>query len=49
MDKQYVVIVGNLVDGILSTHGPFEDKDHANQWASINVGKQEYYILPIQR
>ncbi len=44
---QYVIIVGNFVSGIQTIHGPFEDKEHANQWAAVNIGKQSYVIHPI--
>lgn len=42
--KQYVIVVGDLGFGIQTIHGPFEDRELANQWASVNVGNQSYTI-----
>lgn len=42
-----VIVIGDLALGIQTIHGPFEDKQHAIQWASINVGQQSYIIEPL--
>ncbi len=44
---KYVIIVGDLSSGIQTVHGPFEDRESANQWASVNVGNQPHVIVPI--
>ncbi len=44
---QYIVIFGSLSQGITTIHGPFEDKDHANQWVSMWAGNQPYTIQPL--
>lgn len=44
----YVVIVGNLLYGIQTVHGPFEDRRYADQWASVHCKNQHYYIFAIQ-
>lgn len=43
----YIVIVGTLF-GNKTLHGPFDDTEHANQWASVNVGNQHFEIVPLQ-
>jgi hypothetical protein len=44
----FVIVVGTMF-GPKTIHGPFEDAEHANQWASINVGKQPYEIIPLNK
>lgn len=44
-NQKFVVIVGSLDSGIQSVHGPFEDREHANQWASQHVGLQPHTIM----
>lgn len=47
--KKQVVIFGNLQTGIQTVHGPFDDEEHAYQWASIHAGNQPYIVVPLER
>lgn len=47
--KQAIVIFGSLVSGIQTVHGPFEDKEHANQWASVHAGNQNHTIMEMEK
>lgn len=46
-NRRHVVVVGDLNSGIQTVHGPFEDEEHASQWASSFVGYQPHIILPL--
>lgn len=53
-NQQFVVIIGDLSKpvissaGIRTVHGPFKDREHANQWVSVHAGRQPYLILPLK-
>lgn len=41
----YIIIIGDLCTGIQTVHGPFEDHEHANQWANMNIADQFTWII----
>lgn len=45
---QYVVIIGNLITGIQTVHGPFKDQDHAYHWIWENVDEGSKNLCVIQ-
>lgn len=44
----FIVIVGTLF-GNKTVHGPFQNWDHANQWASVFVSNQHYEIVKLEK
>jgi hypothetical protein len=45
---QYVIVIGDLLKGILTIHGPFKNKELANQWVSVNIRidqNPQYHIV----
>jgi len=46
--KKYVVIFGSLENGIQSIHGPFDNSEHAHQWASVHAKSQPYFVFPFE-
>lgn len=42
--RQCVVVFGSLNSGIQSTHGPFQDFEHARKWAEINGHDQPFNV-----
>jgi hypothetical protein len=45
--QMHILIVGTIC-GPKTFHGPFEDVEHANQWAASNVGQQYWEIAPLE-
>lgn len=50
-EPAWVVIIGNLYLGVQTVHGPFESKNHANQWANLNLTtslSHQHIIVPVE-
>jgi len=50
MGDQFVVVAGNVVDGV-RIFGPFDDANTAGDWASFNINDEDWVctkLLPVQ-
>jgi len=45
--EKCVVLIGDFFTGIQTIHGPFEDSEHAQQWACLNAGIQLWTIIKL--
>lgn len=45
--KKVIIIVGTIM-GNKTFHGPFDDEEHADQWASLHIKNQSYEIVPLE-
>lgn len=44
----YVLVFGNLTNGVQSIHGPFKSPEQATQWASLNAHGQPAHVEPLR-
>lgn len=48
-EKQWLLVVGNVADGF-TFHGPFDDAEEADEYASDNVADGvQWNIVPLQK
>lgn len=47
MSDVYVVIIGNLLDGVRH-YGPFDDFDVASDWADRNDISSEWWVAGVE-
>ena len=44
-----VIIIGSLVTGIKTIHGPFINREEADHWASMYLNYKPYEVVPLRK
>lgn len=44
----YIIIIGNPIDGISALIGPFDSNEKAFEYAEIHLNNETWYITPLE-